>query len=492
MITFAPVQGFISSSRKLRDLYGSSLLLSYLSRAIIQDAEQRLGPDHVVSPALVNTSRGTPNLLVIRGDYRKGHGRDALQHAWATVLDGCRQWLEQQLADQFTFHWQSAWDQLRQHSWEYFHAQGSTIAAARARLREFKLARDWQAINWTGESSTLSGVDAVCRPHMGMVVDPRQLSARQLDEEARHFAAALASEQLPLGEAFIEPREQLSLAELVKRLVTYRPVAQLALPGEPPGDLVPERYQAIANTKQLAWFMADGDRIGEHLGRLSQGDPAQEAAALSQFSAAMRQWAQQLYSRIPAALEQKATVIYAGGDDLLGALHDSDRQALNTADLFHWLRLFSQTIWPEHRQQGLTVSMGLVWIQGQVPQRQALAQLREAEQRAKQAGRDRFALRVLFSSGRHLQWSCSWRYLTPLAALQPIPANFWQVLNGQIEQLHARRGWTASTAQTLWTAAFGDRLPPPEPRDLGDQPLQEWMRDLARVLAALPHAATAC
>ena len=57
LITFAPVQGFISASRKLRDLYGSSLLLSYLARAILQDAETRLGKDCVISPALVNTSR---------------------------------------------------------------------------------------------------------------------------------------------------------------------------------------------------------------------------------------------------------------------------------------------------------------------------------------------------------------------------------------------------------------------------------------------------
>ena len=55
MITFAPVQGFISNSRKLRDLYGSSLLLSYLAKAILDDAQQRLGPDAVVSPADART-----------------------------------------------------------------------------------------------------------------------------------------------------------------------------------------------------------------------------------------------------------------------------------------------------------------------------------------------------------------------------------------------------------------------------------------------------
>ncbi len=34
-VTFAPVQSFIRSSRKLRDLYGSSLLLSHLARALL-------------------------------------------------------------------------------------------------------------------------------------------------------------------------------------------------------------------------------------------------------------------------------------------------------------------------------------------------------------------------------------------------------------------------------------------------------------------------
>ena len=35
-ITFAPVQGFIEKSRKLRDLYGASQILSYLSQQIVK------------------------------------------------------------------------------------------------------------------------------------------------------------------------------------------------------------------------------------------------------------------------------------------------------------------------------------------------------------------------------------------------------------------------------------------------------------------------
>lgn len=487
VITFAPVQGFISNSRKLRDLYGGSLLLSYLAKAILDDAQERLGPDAVVSPALVSTSRGTPNQLVIRGDYRKGHGRDALLQAWTHVLDGCRTWLEQALQGQLRFEWQSAWDQLRHHSWEYFHAQGGSIAIARARLREIKHARDWQVINWTGESSTLSGSGAVCRPLMGVVVDPRLLPPGQIDEETRSFAAAL--QQHPqLGEAFIEPREQLALPELVKRLVTYAPVARKALGGESIDELLPQRYQEIAASQRVVWFMADGDRVGEHLSHLSGGDPAREAQALSSFSGAMRRWAQQLYTEVPRLMDQKATVIYAGGDDLLGALHDTQSEQLSSADLFSWLETFHYTLWPAHQQQGLTVSMGLVWTEGQVPQREALAQLREAERHAKQAGRDRFALRVLFKSGRHLEWICTWHFLLRLQTFTPKESGFWRQLSGDLEQLQARAGLDGSTARTLWQASFGDRLAPPTDVELGTQPLPVWMRAMARVLSTLTTA----
>jgi CRISPR-associated protein Cmr2 len=491
VITFAPVQRFISSSRKLRDLYGSSLLLSYLAKAIISDAEQRLGSGCVISPALVNTSRGTPNLLVIRGDYRKGHGRDALQAAWAAVLEGCRNWLEKNLVDQQPFQWQAAWDQVRLHSWEFFHAQGNTIAAARTRLREIKQARDWQAINWTGESSTLSGASAVCRPTMAAVVDPRSQPAALLDQETRRFAEALRSPQM-LGEAFIESSEQLSLTELVKRLVTYAPIARQALTGEALNELLPERFQAIADAKRRVWFMADGDRVGEHLSRLAKGDPAQEASVLQGFSAAMRTWAQSLYELVPQTMNNKATVVYAGGDDLLGALHgggDEDADPLSPAELLHWLQCFPTQIWPAHKQEGLTVSMGLVWTQGKVPQREALAQLRQAERQAKDAGRDRFALRVLFNSGRHIEWICPWRLLPRLLAAipdaRPGARSFWRRLNDDLEQLQSRRGLSDSTAEALWTAHFGDRLALPTPGDLGPQPLHEWMLAMTRVLSTI-------
>jgi CRISPR-associated protein Cmr2 len=43
VITFAPVQGFIEKSRKLRDLYGASQILSYLSWKIVCAANLSTG-----------------------------------------------------------------------------------------------------------------------------------------------------------------------------------------------------------------------------------------------------------------------------------------------------------------------------------------------------------------------------------------------------------------------------------------------------------------
>ena len=51
-ITFAPVQGFIEKSRKLRDLYGSSFILSYLAKAICNKAQSL--DCQVISPASIN------------------------------------------------------------------------------------------------------------------------------------------------------------------------------------------------------------------------------------------------------------------------------------------------------------------------------------------------------------------------------------------------------------------------------------------------------
>ncbi len=494
VVTFAPVQGFISSSRKLRDLYGSSLLLSVLAKAIVDDARDR--DFEVLSPALVNMARGTPNLLVIRGAYKKGHGRDALQQSWGHILEATRQWIETEL-HQFVYQWEPAWKQWHNHAWEYFHAQGSTITAARQQLTLAKQQRAWSGINWTGESSTLAGNDAIARPSLGRVIDPRTITEAQEKEEASDFIAALQALS-PLGEAFAGKGEQPSLPELVKRLVTYPVVAKSAFADEKLVNVLPSRFDAIAKSSTVAWFMADGDKVGEHLQQQGSGNPELEAQALSAFSSAMRGWAEQLYERVPQRTNDKGTVVYAGGDDLLGALHDRPgpvgstiAEPLGAEDLLDWLQGFPP-LWQEHKQ-GITVSMGVVYVSSQVPQREALQQVRLAEASAKAHGRDRFALRLLFSGGQSIEWVCPWSELPRVLSgyrdreqRSGLQAH-WGHLASDVATLQGRRALRGDgpEARAVATALWEIYFPGLEAPNNLQQPLGDWISDLAQVLSRL-------
>jgi CRISPR-associated protein Cmr2 len=512
VITFAPVQSFIRASRKLRDLYGSSLLLSHLARAIAADAEQR--GLTVISPASIDSSRGVPNVLVIAGDYRKGHAREALLACWKRVLEVCRNWLEVAIkgADpSVRFEWLSSWKACAQHSWELFHGQGATIEAARRSLAVNKQQRDWQAPNWTGESSTLSSAEAVVRPRMGEVIDPRLVDPAAAQAEARCFLTVLRGK---LGEAFAGEQEELSLTELVKRMITYPAIAQeaFATTSDPRPNLqtlIPSRFQELslihkenaAATKSAAivWFMADGDGIGDHLQSLAARKGEKEA--LQSFSREMRQWAANLYELVPAVMQQQAMVVYAGGDDLFGALHESEPgdDDLTSDHLWSWLRAFPG-IWQRCGQAALTVSMGLVWADAQVPQREALQHARDAEASAKARGKNRFALRLLHANGNHLEWTCPWTWLTPILehytdregrSLHPAHRRrddgqppSWRHLAEDLQWLHSRQA-IARTAQVRELVSSGapagtpGRSRPLSPRP---DPRQEAAERTARTL----------
>ncbi|NEO41131.1 MAG: hypothetical protein F6J90_34340 [Moorea sp. SIOASIH] len=91
VITFSPVQSFIDKSRKLRDLYGSSYILSFLSWIICQAAEKQ--SYKVVYPALPNVVQGMPNQIVIAGNLSEADINkieDYFNQAWKCLLDSCR------------------------------------------------------------------------------------------------------------------------------------------------------------------------------------------------------------------------------------------------------------------------------------------------------------------------------------------------------------------------------------------------------------------
>jgi len=397
-LTFAPVQGFIEKSRKLRDLYGSSFILSYLAYTLCQTAKQQ--NHQIISPAIISVVQGTPNQIIIEGDFPRQEAIAVFNLAWKTLTSSCQGWIEKQIPQNYC--WGREWELWGNHAWEFFWAQGETIGEVRQNLTKIKLKRDWIGINWQGESSTLSGTDAIAYPGMGRKIKPgdRDLSAE--DQEISEFYAKLRELKL-LGEAFVEESEQLSLPELIKRLITY-PIIK---PNQFPKLEIPDKFTDLNRHEDnvwTGWFQGDGDSIGTYLQNLNK--TGNEADNLHQFSRAMLQWGENYLK--PSLPKELGRIIYAGGDDFLGVFYRNDGK-LSPQKCLDWFYQFPQ-VWQKHQRE-LTVSVGFVWAAGGVPQRDILQHCREAEQSAKKGGRDRLALRVLFNGGNFLEWVCPWWFL---------------------------------------------------------------------------------
>ena len=465
-ISFAPVQGFIEKSRKLRDLFGASLILSYLSQKIVEKAKEHLGAGCVISPGLIKQQEGMPNRILVKGELTREIVEKALLGEWQKILRICREWVEHNTGipkDQY--HWaqkpnqvgreKGEWERWGSHTWEIFMGWGrpdpknpdqnqNLIKAAMDDLETRKLKRDWVAVNWVGESSSLSGTDAIACPRLGekrnLKVEETHEEKQQFKEELELFYYRLAwrldnpekkvlppfptleqlkeieNEKQKRGDGFgkyIAPNERLSIPELIKRLVTYEAIAEeIGMNWLEKGftEIVRMPEKGMEKGRWTGWFMGDGDEIGKKLKSLAASNDDEQ---LQQFSTAMRDWG----SKFKVAPEL-GRVIYAGGDDFLGVLYtDKKRPPIEASDAFKWL-LELPDQWKGLRdklQQDLEIKMsfsvGFVWAGHSVPQRDVLQHCRDAEKRAKSLGRDRVTIRVLFNSGQYVQWTCPWDYL---------------------------------------------------------------------------------
>lgn len=422
-ISFAPVQGFIEKSRKLRDLYGASLILSYLSQKI-SVAVNCTENCKVISPALIHVQEGMPNRILVQGDLNRNDVGKALSESWAKVLQECRSWLERSLSfAPESFYWQQEWEKWQRYTWEIFWGQGDTPDAAMRDLERRKLKRDWTGINWIGDSSSLTGTDAIAWHRLGQedshpgrslsTVEKLELQTfyRQLawvlDNPKYNYAKDAPEDDRAIEGRYIAANERLSIPELVKRLVTYSPIARMIGMTE-----LDEGFTEISREpgQWTGWFMGDGDKVGDALKTIGNDDAAQLA-----FSEAMRNWGEEFkqdFSR------DWGRVVYAGGDDFLGIFYTPKTETSTTesqnrkasqklaADALTWLKQFKQQ-WQSHGQK-ITVSMGFVWAANRVPQRDILQHCREAEKQSKSLGRDRVTIRIVFNSGQYVEWTCPW------------------------------------------------------------------------------------
>lgn len=503
-ISFAPVQGFIERSRKLRDLFGASLILSYLSQKIVEEFHQSSDLE-VISPGLIDVPEGMPNRILIKGAVDRDCAQKALLKHWQYLLLVCREWVETNVpAD---YYWaqkpeqigkeKGEWERWGSHTWELFWGSGSNPQLAMDDLENRKLKRDWIGINWTGESSSLSGTDAIAWPQLGRQYQVGQhqpgrslTQAEQEEQELfyRRLSWLLDDPEQRLGKPhkslselrdyeksdpenigkYIAVNERLSIPELVKRLITYDKIDR---------DKPTDKKLGIAKLKKkpedpefkdiyrkagywTGWFMGDGDKVGDKLKKLAElypDDPAQRDQNLTHFSELMRKWGSEFEHKKDLFPDGKCRVIYAGGDDFLGVLYSEETQTkdkpekLKPIEAWNWLLTLPEE-WTKLQDDLKTdlkiefsYSVGFVWAGHRVPQRDILQHCREAEKRSKTLGRDRVTIRIVFNSGQYVQWTCPWDYLHVLQNYRDRDGNTWgnQYLNwthiyNDWEQLKAR------------------------------------------------------
>ncbi|MBW4494162.1 MAG: CRISPR-associated protein Cmr2 [Oscillatoria princeps RMCB-10] len=468
-VTFAPIQGFIEKSRKLRDLYGASLILSYLSTEILKAAKKKNA--EVISPGLPGVSKGMPNRILVKGHFPEEVAREALIEAWGKVLKQCRTYLEREIDEflkgqgkkvySYTWDtWEIEWDKWKNHTWELFWGEGDTPDEARENLERRKLSRRWTAINWIGDSSSISGADAIAYPRLE-AKDIKFNSAgfssgeKELVKDFYQTLAALFdgnsqwkqdTENFEVEGKFIAENERLSIPELVKRLVTHRDV------GSPIGILPPENFNDIVrrarNTEQdiqghwTGWFMGDGDRMGDHLKTLAQKSDGE----IYKFSEIIRNWGKDFDHHFP---RERGRVIYAGGDDFLGIIYSgrpeepiAGRVAFEELIKVHQKWRNIQPDIQELLDKEVTISVGFVWVGAGVPQRDVLQHCREAQKRAKNRGRNRVTIRVVFNNGQYIEWTTPWEYLDILTHYRDLDGkDNWSHVYGDLAQLKARHAF---------------------------------------------------
>ncbi len=160
----------------------------------------------------------------------------------------------------------------------------------------------------------------------------------------------------------------------------------------------PSRYYAL--------LVLDGDRMGEWLSGSRAPGAFGGATGAERHRAISRALNSFALERVPAIVEKhhRGRLVYGGGDDVVALL--SFETALDAATAIS--TAFREAL------PGGTVSAGLVYAHHMTPLEQVLRAAREAEQRAKRAGRDRVCITALKRSGGPEAAVLPWDQLRPL------------------------------------------------------------------------------
>ncbi|TYQ30900.1 hypothetical protein PseudUWO310_06030 [Pseudanabaena sp. UWO310] len=420
-LSFAPIPNFIEKSRRLRELYGASQILSYLSWKIVRAAQNK--GVAVILPAIANDDivQGIPSHILVMGNFSCSEALKALMEGWEDIVNTCYKWLQENLNYELpeltnSTEWAVAWTKWKMQPWQIFWGDGETIETALQDLEARKLRRDWGASKESTKDSSQLPDRSHNRLHnqlrKGTIAYTNEDKLRLSTAEIKRIYQCIAKILDPAskGNDFIplNKSEGLNILELIKRLVTYEAIAKKIH-----RDFYSPRFREMllrdenrGGTYWNAWFMGDGDRVNARLTKLK------DRANITQFSHSLRAWGQNFSTEVDRGL-----MAYVGGYDFLGVMHREQEIAqLKSQGAIEWL-IDLHNSW-QQENLGIILSVGFVWAGHLVSPRDILRHCREAEKFANHfaAGqRDRVTIRILFDNGQYVQWTTPWQYLQWLA-----------------------------------------------------------------------------
>lgn len=438
-IAFGPVQDFIASARRSRDLYAGSRLLSEAAAKAAEHLASKARYENLIFPAPNNeqhfkqlSASGIPNVVLVRVDNDEDCeklAREAIEAARAYIQSYAEKLLQpyQKQIDWATS--QKQLDDLLEVYWacvrfekedDYAKARNRLAAALAAR----KNTRNFDPVAWGSSApkssldgsreSVLAGTSEKWRLQQG-IRPGEELSGVDLLKRLwpeRSFLSTSHLAALPYLAGLEEQGQMQSLRLYLERLASQvgelarvdwaHPVVRdtllkdydprLLFEGrlgeffeatdprlEQARATLAEMYQALGRPEPYYVLLhADGDRMGEAIDHQSkQGIKAHRKLS--------NKLASDFAAKVQGIVEKhKGCLVYAGGDDVLALLplHTALRCAKALAMAFqHAMKDFGQP-------QGPTLSVGLAIVHHLEPLQDALELVRRAEKFAKEGPKD--------------------------------------------------------------------------------------------------------
>jgi len=403
LFTIGPVQGFIAKARKLQDLYAGSFLLSNLSKKTMLEAKKKeslnIKKVEILFPEPDQESAPNRFLMKVKCTDKTAlrefceELKDYVRNAWENIA--------KKVIDKIELDYSSAVEKQIQSMLQVYYA--SALYQSGEKFGESYL----EVIARLGAAKMLRGFDQLDEGY-GRKCDLMYEYNALFYREARNYlvdTAQIVTENNIYEkklDKYIQNGETLSAPAFVKRCLKF------ALPefsdNFPSVTDVYEMYGRKFNDDDnkhgyYAVVMFDGDDMGMWYSEPDKKGVKKEQTEVFQkhLSSKISEFAAENSRKIVDWDKKKnGVVIYAGGEDFLGAL--------NIDKVFSALKelreTFGQIKIDEYTNAPLTFSAGVVLAHIKTPLSEVLKMAREAEHKAKaNPGKDAYCLTIAKRSG---------------------------------------------------------------------------------------------